>query len=56
MMLMMFEIMCNHLVICGAWQRGDVMWQEEVTFRSLIERTEVNKKVSYQIFGQTKAK
>jgi hypothetical protein len=55
LMPLMFDVMCNLLVMmCGAWQRGEVMWQEEVTIRSLTERTEVNKKVSFQTSGQTK--
>jgi hypothetical protein len=50
-------VMCNLLVMmCGAWQRGEVMWREKVTFRSLTERTEVNKKVSFQTSGQTTSK
>jgi hypothetical protein len=56
MMLMMFEVMCDLLVMCGAWGRGEVMGRVEVTVRSLTERTEVNKKVSYQISIQTKVK
>jgi hypothetical protein len=41
----MFDVMCDLLVMMwGAWQRGEVMWREEVMFRSLTERTEVNKK------------
>ncbi len=56
LMSLMFGVMCNLLVImCGAWQRGEVMWQEEVMFRSLTERTEVNKKVSFRTSGQTKS-
>jgi hypothetical protein len=35
---------------------NNMMWQEEVTFRSLTERTEVNKKVSFQTSGQTTLK
>jgi hypothetical protein len=57
LMLLMFDVMCNLLVMmCGAWQHGEVMWQEEVTFRSLTERTEVNKKVSFRTSGQTTSK
>jgi hypothetical protein len=49
LMSLMFEVMCNQLVMmCGVWQRGEVMLQEEVTFRSLTERTKVNKKMSFQ--------
>jgi hypothetical protein len=57
LMPLMFDVMCNLLVMmCGEWQRGQVMWRQEVTFRSLTERTEVKKKVSFQISGQTKSK
>ena len=53
----MFDVMCDLLVMMwGAWQRGEVMWREEVMFRSLTERTEVNKKVSFPTSGQTKSK
>ena len=57
LMPLMFDVMCDLLVMmCGAWQHGEVMWQEEVTFRSLTERMEVNKKVSFRISGRTKLK
>jgi hypothetical protein len=41
------------VMMCGAWQHGEVMWREEVMFRSLTERMEVDKKVSFQTSGQT---
>ncbi len=57
LMLLMFDGLCDLLVMmCGAWQCGEVMWQEEVTFRSLTERTEVNKKVPFRTSRQTKLK
>jgi hypothetical protein len=53
----MFDVMCNLLVMmCGAWQHGEVMWQEEVMFRSLTDKAEVNRKVSFQTSGQTTSK
>jgi hypothetical protein len=56
-MPLMFDVVCKLLVMmCGAWQHGEVMWQEEVTFRSLTEKTKVNKKVSFRTSGQTKSK
>ncbi len=57
LMPLMFDVMWDLLVMmCGAWQQGEVMWQEEVTFRSLTERAEVNKKVSFRTSGQTTLK
>ncbi len=57
LMPLMFDVMCNLLVMmCGEWQCGEVMWQEEVTFRSLTERTEVNMKVSFRTSGQATSK
>jgi hypothetical protein len=56
-MPLMFDVMCDLLVMmCGAWQCGEVMWREEVMFRSLTERMEVNKKVSFRTSGQTTLK
>ncbi len=55
LMSLMLEVMCDLLMMmCGAWQCGEVMWQEEVMLGSLTERTEVNKKVSFRTSGQTK--
>jgi hypothetical protein len=35
LMPLMFDLMRDLLVMmCGAWQRGEVMWPEEVMFRS----------------------
>ncbi len=58
LMPLMFYVMRHLLVMMmgGAWQRGKVMLREEATFRSLTERTEVNKKVSFRTSGQTKSK
>jgi hypothetical protein len=57
LMPLMFDVMCNLLVMmCGAWQCGEIMWQEEVMFRNLRERMEVNKKVSFQTSRKTKSK
>jgi hypothetical protein len=48
LMPLMFDVMCDLLVMmCGAWQCDEVMWREELMFRSLTERMEVNKKVSF---------
>ncbi len=58
LMPLVFDMMCGLLVMmCAcAWQHGEVMWRKEVMFRSLTERMEVNKKVSFQTSGQTTSK
>jgi hypothetical protein len=42
--------------VARAWLCGEVMWQEEVTFRSLTEGTEVQEKVSFRTSGQATSK
>ncbi len=53
------DVWCDDYVgwcVACAWLRGEVMWQEEVTFRSLTEGTEVQEKVSFRTSGQTTSK
>ncbi len=42
--------------VAHAWLRGEVMWREEVAFRSLTEGMEVQEKVSFRTSGQTTSK
>jgi hypothetical protein len=42
--------------VTRAWLRGEVMWREEVMFRSLTEGMELQEKVSFRTSGQTTSK